>query len=177
MTKRFTAALFVVLVGFMATGCASGGYLGNNPYPGPLGQVMAGNLAMTCPGDYFVGPPINRCLRSLGGHIGRYSSHPTYAGGMGGVARIRRSLLCLRRKVRMDTAAPMEFRRRQAIVRIGRKGRDPSRTRLQRQGSGEFPTEHPSASSSGTVINSSRVSSPGRACRSRLLREATRLFS
>ena len=85
MTKRFTAALFVVLVGFMATGCASGGYLGNNPYPGPLGQVMAGNLAMTCPGDYFVGPPINRCLRSLGGNIGRYSSYPMYAGGMGGV--------------------------------------------------------------------------------------------
>lgn len=84
MRKSFVASLFVVLASFATTGCATGGYLGPNPYPGPLGQVMAGNLALTCPGDYFVGPPINRCLRSMGGDIGRYSSYPMYRGGMSG---------------------------------------------------------------------------------------------
>ena len=81
---RRISCLFVLLAAIVVTGCATGGYLGRNPYPGPLGQVMAGNLALTCPGDYFVGPPINRCLRSLGGDMGRYSNYPMYRGGMGG---------------------------------------------------------------------------------------------
>lgn len=81
---RKISCLFVLLVAIMATGCATTGYLGRNPYPGPLGQVMAGNLALTCPGDYFVGPPINRCLRSLGGNMGRYSNYPMYRGGLNG---------------------------------------------------------------------------------------------
>lgn len=84
MRKTVSSALFVGFVGFATTSCATGGYLGSNPYPGPLGQVMASNLALTCPGDYYVGPPINRCLRSLGGDMGRYSSYTMYRGGAGG---------------------------------------------------------------------------------------------
>lgn len=82
--RRFIRVVAVVLVGFAATGCATGGYLGPKPYGGPLGDVMAGNLAITCPGDYFVGGGINRCLRDIGGDFGRYSNHPMYRGGMGG---------------------------------------------------------------------------------------------
>lgn len=83
--RKSLGVVFVVLIGFVATGCATGGYLGSNPYPGPLGRAMAGSLALTCPGDYFVGPPINQCLRQLGGNTGRYSSYPMYRGGVGGV--------------------------------------------------------------------------------------------
>ena len=81
--RRMFFVVVVVLVGFAATGCATGGYLGPKPYGGSLGDVMAGNLALTCPGDYFVGG-INRCLRDIGGNMGRYSSYPMYRGGMGG---------------------------------------------------------------------------------------------
>lgn len=83
MTKKVLLVL-VLLVGFVATGCATGRYLGPKPFPGPLGDVVAGNLGMTCPGDIFVGPPVNRCLRSIGGNAGRYSNSPMYRGGIGG---------------------------------------------------------------------------------------------
>ena len=82
--KRTFFVVLVVLVGFAATGCATGGYLGPRPYGGPLGDVMAGNLALTCPGDYFVGPPVNRCLRDVGGNMGQYSNYSMYRGGSGG---------------------------------------------------------------------------------------------
>lgn len=82
--KKTVVGFVVVLVGFAATGCATGGYLGPKPYGGLLGDVMAGNLGMTCPGDYFVGPPLNRCLRDIGGNFGQYSNYPMYRGGMGG---------------------------------------------------------------------------------------------
>lgn len=85
MAKRLVFALVLVFTGVAASGCATGnGYLGVNPYPGPLGQVVAGNLALTCPGDYFIGSPINRCLRNVGGDFGRYSGYSMYRGGMGG---------------------------------------------------------------------------------------------
>lgn len=83
MIKRIVACFIVVIVGLATTGCATGGYLGPRPYQGPLGRVMAGNLAMTCPGDYFVGG-INRCLGDLGGNMGRYMGYPMYYGGYGG---------------------------------------------------------------------------------------------
>lgn len=83
---RKTLALFVALVGFSVAGCATtgGGYIGQKPFPGPLGDVVASNLGLTCPGDVFVGPPVNRCLRSIGGNAGRYSNSPMYRGGTGG---------------------------------------------------------------------------------------------
>ncbi len=83
MRKMF---VFVVLAGLAATGCATGGggYIGAKPYPGPLGEVVAGNLGLTCPGDVFVGAPVNRCLRDIGGSASRYASSPMYRGGVGG---------------------------------------------------------------------------------------------
>src|SRR3989344_7255901 len=84
MTKRLVSVLFVVFVGFAAVGCTGGRYLGPKPVPGPLGDVVAGNLGLTCPGDIFVGPPVNRCLRDIGGNAGRYSSSPMYEGGISG---------------------------------------------------------------------------------------------
>lgn len=56
----------IVLGALLASGCASGGrYLGPRPYPGPLGEVIAGNLALTCPGSVYLGPPINRCAEHV----------------------------------------------------------------------------------------------------------------
>lgn len=84
MRKMVTLVVFVGFA-FAATGCATGGgYLGTNPYPGPLGQVMAGNLALTCPGDVFIGPPINKCLRHLANIRPQFAGYPMFAGGRGG---------------------------------------------------------------------------------------------
>ncbi len=82
--KRAIVALVVVFVGFAATGCASTGYLGPKPFDGPLGDVVAGNLALTCPGDYFVGPPVNRCLQHLTNVGPHLSGYPIYVGSRGG---------------------------------------------------------------------------------------------
>ena len=82
--KRFVVGLVVVLVAFAATGCATGGYLGPKPYGGPLGEVVAGNLALTCPGDYFVGPPVNGCLRHLTNIGPRFAGYPMYVGSRSG---------------------------------------------------------------------------------------------
>ncbi|MBI2674474.1 MAG: hypothetical protein HYX22_01930 [Candidatus Yanofskybacteria bacterium] len=84
---RLRPLVFVLVVAFAATGCATtgGGYVGSKPYPGPLGDVMAGNLGLTCPGDVFVGPPINRCLRHIGGGVGRYTNYPMYWGSSSGL--------------------------------------------------------------------------------------------
>ncbi len=85
MRKSAFGVAFVVLVGFAATACATtSGYLGPKPFDGPLGDVVAGNLALTCPGGYFIGPPINHCLRNLGGDFGRYGSYPIYRDGSDG---------------------------------------------------------------------------------------------
>ena len=84
MIKRLSLAVFVFLVASATIGCASGGYIGPKPFPGPLGDVVAGNLGLTCPGDVFVGPPVNRCLRDIGGNAGRYSGSPMYQGGIDG---------------------------------------------------------------------------------------------
>jgi len=84
MTKNLSLAVFVLVVASATVGCASGGYIGPKPFPGPLGDVVAGNLGLTCPGDVFVGPPVNRCLRDIGGNAGRYSSSPMYEGGISG---------------------------------------------------------------------------------------------
>lgn len=83
-TRNRLAVVLVVLVGFAATGCATGGYLGPRPYGGPLGEVVSGNLAMTCPGDYFVGPPVNKCLRQMTGISPRFAGYPMHVGGSGG---------------------------------------------------------------------------------------------
>lgn len=82
--NRFVPLAFVVLVGFVVVGCTGGRYLGPKPFPGPLGDVVAGNLGMTCSGDVFVGPPVNKCLGDIGGNAGRYSNSPMYRGGIGG---------------------------------------------------------------------------------------------
>ena len=84
MTKRLSLAVFVLLAASATVGCTGGRYLGPKPFPGPLGDVVAGNLGLTCPGDIFVGPPVNRCLRSIGGNASRYSASPIDQGGIGG---------------------------------------------------------------------------------------------
>jgi hypothetical protein len=81
--KKIFILFFIITAAFSATGCvtASGGrYIGPLPYEGPLGQVMASNLALICPGDIFVGPPVNRCLMSLTNIDTRFLGYPMYSG-------------------------------------------------------------------------------------------------
>ena len=66
ITSRRRQIAACILVGAMAVaGCATGRYVGAPPYPGELGRVMASNLALTCPGSIYLGPPVNRCADSL----------------------------------------------------------------------------------------------------------------
>ena len=80
-TRSKLAVVVIIIAGFADTGCATGGYLGSKPYRGPLGDVVAGNLALTCPGDYFIGPPVNRCLRHLTSIGPQFLGYPIFAGG------------------------------------------------------------------------------------------------
>ncbi len=84
MTKKFSLAVFVFVVVFATVGCTGGRYLGPKPFPGPLGDVVAGNLGLTCVGDVFIGPPINKCLGDVGRNASRYSGYPMYEGGING---------------------------------------------------------------------------------------------
>lgn len=89
MRKLLLSFIVILVAAFAVTGCATmgGSYVGAKPYPGPLGDVVAGNLGLTCPGDVFIGPPINRCLRHISGGIGRYVGlgYPMYWGSPSGL--------------------------------------------------------------------------------------------
>ena len=84
--RRFICFVVVVLVGFVATGCATGG-----AYRSPLEQVMASNNDMICSisGDVFVdGPkPFRGCLQDLlqlGHSRSRMVNYPMHLGGSNG---------------------------------------------------------------------------------------------
>ncbi len=62
---RVAVATFVLVVSGAQAGCTARGYLGAPPYPGELGRVVAGNLAVTCPNSVYLGPPLNRCAERL----------------------------------------------------------------------------------------------------------------
>lgn len=85
---RVIVLAMLLVAGISGTGCAAHGfvpgYVGPHPYSGSLGRVMAGNFALTCPGDYYIGSPINACSRQLQYQAGYYAGlgYPVYQNGI-----------------------------------------------------------------------------------------------